>query len=352
MTTPNPFAQKVSKDPLGLLRDLLYRRDAPEGRDTDRKVCHVLGRLQEREEAVFHIAHDYVHGHWQDAPWMRHRFTGGDKPVGWQLWDRLRMQMEAVPKKPCKICKGSGEVIDKLGGFMAQVRGCKDCKGTGVEIPPMLVWRTPVTNQDRSVIYGDACLKETEQEPATGISWRKALSICNSLSKSHGIDACYAFAGNNPVATSKGFRLPTVARWEHFAGEVPSTSIRCEADDCDEGWDTRRDRPCGWCDHKGRLESSELDRCAWHAGNSDGRVHPVGQKAPNFAGLYDCWGNVWEWCWGTFEGSYPGLNYHHVCGGSVRLSARQIATMDPHRRGERADWDIGLRPVLPLETIQ
>lgn len=365
MTTPNPFAQKVSKDPLGLLRDLLYRRDAPEGRDTDRKVCHVLGRLQEREEAVFHIAHDYVHGHWQDAPWMRHRFTGGDKPVGWQLWDRLRMQMEAVPKKPCKICKGSGEVIDKLGGFMAQVRGCKDCKGTGVEIPPMLVWRTPLTTRSALQARGpdwEAMLTEEDgfaDLPQVDISWYSALRSCNRLSEAFGFIEVYVDPDEDaeesePVRLedANGFRLPTVARWEHFAGEVPSTSIRCEADDCDEGWDTRRDRPCGWCDHKGRLESSELDRCAWHAGNSDGRVHPVGQKAPNFAGLYDCWGNVWEWCWGTFEGSYPGLNYHHVCGGSVRLSARQIATMDPHRRGERADWDIGLRPVLPLETIQ
>ena len=38
------------------------------------------------------------------------------------------------------------------------------------------------------------------------------------------------------------------------------------------------------------------DEVAWHAGNSDGTTHPVGQKKPNAWGLYDTLGNVWECC--------------------------------------------------------
>lgn len=39
----------------------------------------------------------------------------------------------------------------------------------------------------------------------------------------------------------------------------------------------------------------ELDAIAWHRGNSDGKIHPARQKAPNGFRLYDMLGSVWEW---------------------------------------------------------
>ena len=47
-------------------------------------------------------------------------------------------------------------------------------------------------------------------------------------------------------------------------------------------------------------EKSRLDGYAWYKGNSDNRVHAVGEKLPNSYGLYDIHGNVKEWtadCW-------------------------------------------------------
>lgn len=44
------------------------------------------------------------------------------------------------------------------------------------------------------------------------------------------------------------------------------------------------------------LYSYPVDDIAWHAGNSSGKLQPVGGKLPNHWGLHDMLGNIREWC--------------------------------------------------------
>ena len=73
--------------------------------------------------------------------------------------------------------------------------------------------------------------------------------------------------------------LPTLAEWE-FAARAGSGDDRV-------------------------YEGYNVDDVAWHAGNSQGRLQPVGLKKPNAWGLYDMFGNVWE----RTRESYARLKY-------------------------------------------
>ena len=74
------------------------------------------------------------------------------------------------------------------------------------------------------------------------------------------------------------YRLPTEAEWEYAARSGG-----------------KKERYAG---------GDDIDRVAWHKGNSCGSTHPVGQKAPNGLGLYDMSGNVWEWVSDWFDSEY------------------------------------------------
>ena len=87
---------------------------------------------------------------------------------------------------------------------------------------------------------------------------------------------------------TEGFRLPTELEWEWFA--------RGGQKAIDEG--TFNYKYSG---------SDDINEVAWYYDNSGNQTHDVGLKKPNQLGLYDCTGNVWEWCYDTtkyknFEG--------------------------------------------------
>lgn len=116
--------------------------------------------------------------------------------------------------------------------------------------------------------------------PVAEVRWTEAIEYLNKLSKREKLEPCYDLDGEVPVWTKgldcKGYRLPTEAEWVLAA--------RGGTDDARYG---------------------DLDAIAWYSGNSDSKVHPVGQKQANAFGLYDMIGNLNEWVWDVWNYKTP-----------------------------------------------
>lgn len=142
------------------------------------------------------------------------------------------------------------------------------------------------------------------RRPVEYVSWWDALEYCNKLSEKYNLEPVYDLSKKDEgilkinqlggdaeypniadFRKTEGFRLPTELEWEWFArgGEVAIQD--------------------GTFNYK-YSGSDNIDEVAWYSSNSGNQTHDVGTKKPNQLGLYDCSGNVWEWCYDTSSSGY------------------------------------------------
>jgi formylglycine-generating enzyme required for sulfatase activity len=148
--------------------------------------------------------------------------------------------------------------------------------------------------------------------PLVGLTWFDAVRYCRWLSDQEGVpeeEMCYP-----PLAEIKpgmklpadhvqrtGYRLPAEDEWE-YACRAGATTVRFFGD-----------------------SALPLPHYAWYVHNSDGLTHPVGVLQPNEWGLFDVYGNVWEWMDGWYEG--PG-SARVLRGGSFAMNALRLRSAE------------------------
>jgi formylglycine-generating enzyme required for sulfatase activity/serine/threonine protein kinase len=123
---------------------------------------------------------------------------------------------------------------NKLGGMRVQA-------GAKTERRADYVWNNPELAADGTC-------------PVTLVTWQDAKAFCDWLSREEG----------------RTYRLLTGGQWQWAAQAGSAEAFYYGA------------------------AAADMDAHAWHKGNSEGRVHPVGTKQPNPWGLFDVYGNVWE----------------------------------------------------------
>ena len=104
------------------------------------------------------------------------------------------------------------------------------------------------------------------KNPVEQVTWKHAREFTRKLSEK----------------TGKSYRLPTEAEWEYAA----------RAGSADEFYFGK--------------DNNALPEYAWFDDNSDETTHPIGQRKPNAFGLYDMYGNVWEWLEDCWNNDYTG----------------------------------------------
>jgi len=183
-------------------------------------------------------------------------------------------------------------ITTKSGAAMVLVPGGWFTMGSGdpdqTDEPPHRVYISPffldtceVTQEAYTQAMGSNPSKwEGQRHPVEQIRWAQAAAYCNARSRLEDLTPAYDPKTWQCDFDTDGYRLPTEAEWE-YAARAATTTRYFYGDD-----------------------PARLGQYAWFRKNETRGPRPVGRKQPNPWGLYDMYGNVWEWCNDFYDEDY------------------------------------------------
>ena len=141
-------------------------------------------------------------------------------------------------------------------------------------------------------------------QPMFCVDWNTAIQFCEWLNK----------ISKDKRPDNYIFRLPTEAEWTYSAmyeGDQMNTD-------------------------------EDLLKIAWYSKNSSASSHKVCELDPNEFGLYDMYGNVWEWCLDSFDPKY--------ISSSPAFATNRVCTINADKKVVKGgSWDFTNKALKPLE---
>ena len=182
-----------------------------------------------------------------------------------------------------------------------------------------------------------------DNRPVETVSWWEVLEYCNRLSEKYGLEPVYELSKSSEgtlmikelegkivspdkanFKNTEGFRLPTEVEWEWFASGGQKAIEQGTFNYIYSG-------------------SNNIDEVAWYYENvrkfDVASTKDVGLKKSNQLGLYDCSGNVWEWCYDTIEFDENG-DYKNIKNGNLYMY-EAFDLSNSYRRMKGGSWGNG-----------
>jgi len=132
-------------------------------------------------------------------------------------------------------------------------------------------------------LYSGVLYPKGENYPAGWVSWDDVQRFIKGLNQRTGMN----------------YRLPYEGEWEYAARSRGKKEK-----------------------YAGTNMKADLGHYAWYRENSEGKLNPVGQKKPNYLGLFDMLGNVEEWVEDWYDGEYYKYSPRNDPRGPTRGKAR------------------------------
>lgn len=98
-------------------------------------------------------------------------------------------------------------------------------------------------------------------------------------------------------------------------------------------------------------QSDNMDEYAWTIENSGGKVHEIKTKKPLSGGIYDLWGNVWEWTSSEYHDPalYTGIPKKIVKGGSYAIAAERMIDLKNYYLQTEKLSNVGFRIIKKIK---
>lgn len=150
-----------------------------------------------------------------------------------------------------------------------------------VSVSKFQIGATEVTQREfREILSSNPSAYPAADHPVENVSWWDAIRFCNRRSQKENLTPCYDETTGRRDISCTGYRLPTEAEWRIAAGPLPPEGERSKT---------------------GRLGPASTKTAAVLTEALKIGTANVRSFTPNHLGLYDMYGNVWEWCDDFFD---------------------------------------------------